>query len=80
MTTESSIVTWPPNGTLFAIITLFPIIQSCAICEEIINKQLSPIKVFVPPPSVPGLIVTYSLIMLFLPTERLFFSFLYLRS
>ena len=28
ITTESSIVTWPPKGTLFAIITLLPIIQS----------------------------------------------------
>ena len=28
---ESSTITCPPNGTLFAIITLFPIIQSCAM-------------------------------------------------
>ena len=31
ITTESSIVTCPPRGTLFAIITLFPILQSWAI-------------------------------------------------
>ena len=31
ITTESSIVTCPPRGTLFAITTLFPILRSCAI-------------------------------------------------
>ena len=44
---------------------LFPIIQSWATCDEIIKRQLFPILVFVPPPSVPGLIVTYSRIILF---------------
>ena len=33
-----------------------------------------------PPPSVPGLIVTYSRIIFFSPIDKLFFSFLNLRS
>ena len=80
ITTESSIVTWPPNGTLFAMITLFPILQSCATWEEIMNKQLLPIVVFDPPPFVPGFIVTYSLIVLFSPINKIDFSLLNFRS
>ena len=48
--------------------------------EEIINRQLFPIIVLDPPPSVPGFIVTYSLIVLFSPIDKVVFSFLNLRS
>jgi hypothetical protein len=41
---------------------------------------LSPILVNPPPPSVPGLIVTYSLILLFFPTSNFVSSPLYFKS
>ena len=62
-----SICACPPKGTLFAKITLSSTKQSCAMCEETINKQLFPTLVNPPPPAVPGLIVTYSLILLLSP-------------
>ena len=47
---------------------------------EIINKQLFPTIVFPPPPAVPGLIVTYSLMILFSPISRLLLSPLNFKS
>ena len=38
--------------------------------EETINRQLLPTLVIPPPPAVPGLIVTYSLILLLSPISR----------
>ena len=45
-----------------------------------INKQLLPIFFFFSPPTVPGLIVTYSLIRLLSPISRLVTSPLYFKS
>src|SRR6056300_1169204 len=78
--TLSSISACPPNGTLLAKITLSPTIQSCAICDETIKRQLFPILVNPPPPLVPGLIVTYSLILLLSPISKLVFSPLNFKS
>ena len=60
--------------------TLLPTMQSCAICAETINKQLFPISVIPPPPDVPGLMVTYSLIVLLSPIIVFELSPVYLRS
>ena len=48
--------------------------------EETINKQLLPILVNPPPPFVPGLMVTYSLILLLSPISRLVSSPLNFKS
>ena len=48
--------------------------------DEIINKQSLPIVVCPPPPTVPGLIVTYSLIVFLSPMVKPLGSLLYLRS
>ena len=45
-----------------------------------ISKQLLPTMVLLPPPAVPGLIVTYSLIILFSPISKLLVSPLYFKS
>ena len=70
----------PPRGTLFASITLSSTKQSCAMCEETINKHPLPILVIPPPPLVPGFIVTYSLILLLSPISNLVLSPLNFRS
>ena len=70
----------PPRGTLLAKITLSSTIQSCATCDETINKQLFPTFVKPPPPIVPVLIVTYSLILFASPISSLVSSPLYFKS
>jgi hypothetical protein len=50
------------------------------MCDEIMNKQLFPTIVLLPPPDVPGLIVTYYLIMLLSPISRILDSPLYFKS
>jgi hypothetical protein len=48
-------------------ITLSPMRQSWAMCVPIMNRQLSPTEVIIPPPWVPGFMVTYSRMTLLRP-------------
>ena len=80
MMAKSPTVTWPASMTLLEKMTLLPTLQSWPTCELARNAQRSPTTVFMPPPSVPGLIVTPSRIRQSLPTASVDGSPLYLRS
>ena len=77
---KSPTTTWPASVALLAMMTLLPRMQSCATCALAMNRQLSPTRVTMPPPSVPGFMVTCSRIWQFLPIDRVEGSPLYLRS
>src|SRR5579885_1397967 len=79
-TAWSSTTTWPARVALLAITTWSPIWQSCAMWTPTMNSPLSPTRVTMPPPVVPGFIVTCSRIVLLRPMTRDDFSPRYLRS
>src|SRR3989338_3626762 len=76
----SSIVMCPASATLLAKTTWLPRTQSCATWAYAMKRQSEPMMVLPPPPSVPGLIVTYSRIRFRSPMRRIVSSPRYFKS
>src|SRR5581483_1287027 len=77
---KSPTLTWPASITLLERMTLLPTLQSCPTWLLARKAQRSPMTVAMPPPSVPGFMVTPSRMMQSLPTASVDGSPLYLRS
>jgi hypothetical protein len=66
MPTNPPIIAWsstricPASAALLAMMTWSPTRQSCATWAYAMKRQSEPMTVLLPPPAVPGLIVTYS--------------------
>src|SRR6188472_2701998 len=72
--------TWPPRVALLAMMTWLPMRQSCATWVATMKRLSSPTSVRLPPPSVPGFIVTCSRIWLRAPMASALSSPRYFRS